>query len=155
MIAARLSASAQRDPSERILPADSHRSDYIVYEVKGFGKGRNSDAAIVVASWFTGEARIALRDPNTGAETIAAYRTDLNLNGVTLSNPDGGAERYDPGDSVSGGNYRLFCLTSPVSFSCGNLVPAMFERRRIQDAGHLLRCQHFPAGRRINASHGP
>ena len=92
--------------------------------------GGNSDAAIVVASWFTGEARIALRDPNTGAETIAAYRTDLNLNGVTLSNPDGGAERYDPGDSVSGGNYRLFCLTSPVSFSCGNLVPAMFEQAR-------------------------
>ena len=90
--------------------------------------GGNSDAAIVVASWFTGEARIALRDPNTGAETIASYRTDLNLNGVTLSNPDGGAERYDPGDSVSGGNYRLFCLTSPVSFSCGNLVPAMFEQ---------------------------
>ena len=90
--------------------------------------GGNSDAAIVVASWFTGEARIALRDPNTGAETIAAYRTDLNLNGVTLSNPDGGTERYDPGDSVSGGQYRLFCLTSPVSFSCGNLVPAMFEQ---------------------------
>ena len=90
--------------------------------------GGNSDAAIVAASWFTGEARIALRDPNTGAETIASYRTDLNLNGVTLSNPDGGAERYDPGDSVSGGQYRLFCLTSPVSFSCGNLVPAIFEQ---------------------------
>ena len=90
--------------------------------------GGNSDAAIVAASWFTGEARIALRDPNTGAETIASYRTDLNLNGVTLSNPDGGAERYDPGDSVSGGKYRLFCLISPVSFSCGNLVPAMFEQ---------------------------
>jgi len=90
--------------------------------------GGNSDAAIVAASWFTGEAKIALRDPNTGAETIAAYRTDLNLNGATLSNPDGGAERYDPGDSVSGGKYRLFCLTSPISFSCGNLVPAIFKQ---------------------------
>ena len=89
--------------------------------------GGSSDAAIVVASWFTGEARVALRNPNTGAETIACYRTDLNLNGVALSNPEGGAERYDPGDSVSGGNYKLFCLTSPFSFSCGNLVPAMFK----------------------------
>ena len=88
--------------------------------------GGNSDAAIVAASWFTGEAKIALRDPNTGAETIAAYRTDLN--GVTLSNPDGGAERCDPGDSVSGGKYRLFCQTSPISFSCGNLVPAIFRQ---------------------------
>ena len=90
--------------------------------------GGNSDAAIVVASWFTGEARIALRDPNTGAETIASYRTDLNLNGIALTNPDGGAERYDPGDSVSGGKYKLFCLISPVSFSSANLVPAIFEQ---------------------------
>ncbi len=90
--------------------------------------GENSDAAIVVASWFTGEARIVLRDSNTEAETIMSYRTDLNLNGVATSNPEGGAERYDPGDSVSGGKYKLFCLTSPVSFSCGNLVPAIFEQ---------------------------
>ena len=47
---------------------------------------------------------------------------------MALSNPDGGAEQYDPGDSVSGGKYKLFCLTSPVSFSCGNLVPAIFEQ---------------------------
>ena len=90
--------------------------------------GGNSDAAIVAATWFTGEARIALRDPNTGAETVTSYRTDLNLNGAALSNPNGGAEQYDPGDSVSGGKYKLFCLTSPVSFSCGNLVPAIFEQ---------------------------
>ena len=63
----------------------------IVIDLSNNGGG-DSDAAIVVASWFTGEARFAL------------------------------------GDSVSGGKYRLFCLTSPVSFSCGNLVPALFRQ---------------------------
>jgi len=89
--------------------------------------GGNSDAAIVAASWFTGAARISLLDTMTGAETIESLRTDLNVNGVTLSNPDGGYEQYDPGDTVSG-QYNLFCIISPESFSCGNLVPAIFEQ---------------------------
>ena len=29
---------------------------------------------------------------------------------------------------MSGGEFRLFCLTSPVSFSCANLVPAIFKQ---------------------------
>ena len=89
--------------------------------------GGNTDAAVAAACWFVGEAKFSLRDTMTGAETIAAYRTDLNTNGYALSNPDGGAEKYDPGDTVSG-QYNLFCLISPQSFSCGNLVPAIFEQ---------------------------
>ena len=89
--------------------------------------GGNSDAAIAVASWFTGEAVFSLLDTMTGAETIIGYRTDLNLNGVALSNPEGGSEEYDPGDTVSG-QYNLYCLISPSSFSCANLVPAIFEQ---------------------------
>ena len=80
-----------------------------------------------MASWFTGEVKVSLLDTMTGAETIAAYRTDLNVNGVALSNPDGGEESYDPGDTVSY-QYNLFCIISPYSFSCGNLVPAMFAQ---------------------------
>ena len=89
--------------------------------------GGNSDAAIAVACWFTGEAKFSLLDTMTGAETITGYRTDLNLNGIALSDPEGGSETFDPGDTVSG-QYNLYCLTSPSSFSCGNLVPAIFER---------------------------
>ena len=90
--------------------------------------GGNSDAAIAVASWFTGEARFSLLDTMTGAETITCYRTDLNLNGIALSNPEGvGKNDFDPGDTVSG-QYNLYCLTSQASFSCGNLVPAIFEK---------------------------
>ena len=90
--------------------------------------GGNSDAAIAVASWFVGETRFSLLDTMTGAETIACYRTDLNLNGIALSNPEGGPGTFDPGDTVSGSQYNLYCLISPSSFSCANLVPAIFEQ---------------------------
>ena len=88
--------------------------------------GGNSSAAIAVACWFTGEAKFALLDTMTGAETIACYRTDLNTNGITLSDPNGSGKAYDTGDTVAG-QYNLFCLISPHSFSCGNLVPALFD----------------------------
>ena len=74
--------------------------------------GGDSRAAIFVISWLLGEADIALRDTFTGAETNAIYLADVNLNG-----------QFDEEDSV-GENYRLYCLTSDSSFSCGNLVPA-------------------------------
>lgn len=89
--------------------------------------GGESDAAIAVASWFIGETKFSLLDTMTGAETIACYRTDLNLNGIALSNPEGDYKAYDPGDSVSG-QYNLYCLISSSSFSCANLVPACFAQ---------------------------
>ena len=98
----------------------------IVIDLSANGGGE-SDAAIAVASWFTGEARLSLLDTMTGAETIACYRTDLNLNGVALSDPESGTGQFDPGDTVSG-QYDLYCLISSSSFSCGNLVPAIFDQ---------------------------
>ena len=98
----------------------------IVIDLSNNGGG-DSDAAIVVASWFTGEARFALLDTMTGAQTITSYRTDLNLNGVALSDPNDPAGKYDPGDTVFK-QYNLYCLISPSSFSCGNLVPAIFDQ---------------------------
>ena len=74
--------------------------------------GGESDAAIFVISWLLGEADIALRDTFTGAETNAMYLADVNLDG-----------QIDENDSVAEG-YKLYCLISNNSFSCGNLVPA-------------------------------
>jgi hypothetical protein len=74
--------------------------------------GGDSSAAIFVISWFLGEADIALRDVFTGAETNAMYQADVNLDG-----------EFNEDDSVGTG-YKLYCLTSNSSFSCGNLVPA-------------------------------
>ena len=83
----------------------------IVIDLSNNGGG-DADAAIFVISWLLGEADIALRDTFTGAETNAIYIADVNLDGV-----------YDGQDNVASG-YKLYCLTSFSSFSCGNLVPA-------------------------------
>ena len=74
--------------------------------------GGDSTAAIFVMSWFLGEADMALRDTFTGAESNAIYLADVNLDG-----------KHDEQDNVANG-YRLYCLTTGCSFSCGNLVPA-------------------------------
>ena len=42
------------------------------------------------------------------------YRADINLD-----------RKFDDTDTVK--NYNLYCLISPVSFSCGNLLPSVFK----------------------------
>ena len=69
------------------------------------------DAAVVVLSWFLGDAPFSIRNMATGAMSTAVYRADINLDG-----------KFDEKDTVADKN--LYCLISPVSFSCGNLVPA-------------------------------
>ena len=83
--------------------------------------GGNVNAAVFTAAWFTGNAVIDLKNPLTGAQSIVAYKADVNLNGLTNN---------DPGDTVSR-DYNLYCLTSPQSFSCGNLLPACFRESGI------------------------
>ena len=72
------------------------------------------DAAVVVLSWFLGDAPFSVNNMTTGAMSTAVYRADINLD-----------HEYDEKDTVSDKN--LFCLISPVSFSCGNLVPAALK----------------------------
>ncbi|MBO5544533.1 MAG: hypothetical protein J5949_07855 [Oscillospiraceae bacterium] len=72
------------------------------------------DAAVVVLSWFLGDAPFSVKDMSTGALSTAVYRTDINLD-----------HSYDEKDTVADKN--LYCLISPVSFSCGNLVPAALK----------------------------
>lgn len=76
--------------------------------------GGTVDAAVFVLGWFLGDAQISVKDMASGALSTAVYRADINLDGV-----------FDDKDSVSDRN--LYCLISPVSFSCGNLVPAALK----------------------------
>ncbi len=69
------------------------------------------DAGVVVLSWFLGEAPFSVKDMATGALSTAVYRADINLD-----------HEFDENDTVA--DKHLYCLISPVSFSCGNLVPA-------------------------------
>lgn len=72
------------------------------------------DAAVVVLSWFLGDAPFSVKNMATGALSTSVYRADINLD-----------HTYDEKDTVSDKN--LYCLVSPVSFSCGNLVPAALK----------------------------
>ena len=76
--------------------------------------GGTVDAAVFTIAWFLGEADIAFQDKCSGAMSAVAYRADVNLD-----------REFDDRDVLQGKN--LYCLISPVSFSCGNLVPAAFQ----------------------------
>ena len=72
------------------------------------------DAAAAVLAWYLGEASFSIKNTFTGALSNSVYRVDLNLDHV-----------FDERDTVSG--KKLYCLISPISFSCGNLVPAALK----------------------------
>jgi hypothetical protein len=73
-------------------------------------------AAQYVMSAFLGEADFSTRDTMTGAMSDAVYRADTNLDGA-----------FDEKESFAENGLKLFCLASPISFSCGNLVPCVFR----------------------------
>lgn len=76
--------------------------------------GGTSAAAIFLMSWFLGEAPFSVTSPATGALSTVVYRADVNLD-----------HEFNELDTVADKN--LYCLVSPVSFSCGNLVPWVFK----------------------------
>ena len=76
--------------------------------------GGAEDAAAFVCAWLLGEANVYLKDSLTGAEAVNVYRCDADLDRV-----------FDEKDTVA--DLELYCLISPVSFSCGNLVPVMLK----------------------------
>ena len=72
------------------------------------------NAAAFVISWFLGKAEMNVKDTFTGAMSTGVYRADVNLD-----------REFNEYDNCSEKN--LYCLISPVSFSCGNTVPAAFK----------------------------
>lgn len=76
--------------------------------------GGQVDAAIFLMSWILGDAPFSVKDTFTGALSTASYRADVNLD-----------RKFNSGDVLDDKN--VFVMISPVSFSCGNLVPAAFK----------------------------
>ncbi len=76
--------------------------------------GGEADTAVFVAAWFLGEATVSFKHTATGAMCGTSYRCDANRD-----------HEFDERDTLVG--KRLFCLVSPCSFSCGNLVPNLFK----------------------------
>ena len=74
-----------------------------------------ADAAVFVISAVLGDGSVSSLNPMTGAMATAVYNVDLNL--------DHQYGQEDQGLTTK----NVYCLTSPVSFSCGNLVPCVFK----------------------------
>ena len=72
------------------------------------------DAGVFLLGWVLGDAPFCVKDTFTGALSTATYRADTNLDRI-----------FDEKDVLT--DKKIFCLVSPVSFSCGNLVPAVFK----------------------------
>ena len=86
-------------------------------------QGGAADTAVFVLAWFLGEANIGMKDTMTGAVCATTYRCDANRD-----------REFDERDTMADKN--LFILTSPVGFSCGNLVPcALKESGRVTVMG--------------------
>ena len=78
--------------------------------------GGEVDAAVYTLAAFLGTASISAEDPITGALATNDYICDTNFD-----------KRFDENDTLAGKGLNLYCLESGVSFSCGNLVPAVFK----------------------------
>ncbi len=78
-------------------------------------EGGEADAAVYTIGWFMGEATVTIVNTFTGAQGTSQYAVDVNCDRV-----------FDEKDYLAG-KYALYCLISPVSFSCGNLVPWVFK----------------------------
>ncbi|MBO4396219.1 MAG: hypothetical protein J5819_07730 [Eubacterium sp.] len=71
---------------------------------------------IYVLSAFLGSSSLAMQDTVTGAQSMADYKADTNLDGV-----------FDEKDTLAGRGLKLYCFTSGVTYSCANLVAAVFK----------------------------
>ncbi|MBQ9384364.1 MAG: S41 family peptidase [Ruminiclostridium sp.] len=78
------------------------------------------DAAAFLVSWLIGYCEISTVNATTNAQYTVFYRADINLDGYVDQN-----DMLNP-NSLSGG-INVYCLTSPFSFSCGNLVPSVLK----------------------------
>lgn len=77
-------------------------------------EGGMADSAVFVLAWLLGEAGVSVENTMTGAMSTAYYRADVNRD-----------RKFDEKDTVA--DKKIFCLISPYSFSCANLVPCILK----------------------------
>ena len=98
------------DAHERITRENSPIKN-VVLDLSCNGGGM-AFTAFFTLGWYLGEANYSYRNTFTGAQTTRCFRADVNLD-----------HQFDENDTLAGRGLNLYCLISPKSFSCGNLVP--------------------------------
>ena len=76
--------------------------------------GGSCRTAVATLAWMLGEVQTNITNSITGAKCSSVYVCDINADG-----------KFDENDTIK--DKKLFCLISPASFSCGNMVPAMLK----------------------------
>jgi len=99
--------------AHRMIYRENSPIENVVIDLSCNGGGY-VDTALFLAGWVLGETPFSVKNTFTGALSTAAYRSDVNLD-----------RRFDEGDVLT--DKKVFCLISPLSFSCGNLIPAIFK----------------------------
>ncbi|MBR4376277.1 MAG: hypothetical protein IKS91_04555 [Spirochaetia bacterium] len=98
---------------------DDPNIENVVLDLSCNGGGANHAAAFILA-WMLGECTFNFTDSITGAKWAATYVADVDFDGSYMSD-----DTPDIGDTI--GDKNLFCLVSPYSFSCANMVAAMLK----------------------------
>ena len=87
----------------------------VVIDLTNNGGGA-ADAAMCVIAWVLGTATFSLENEISGSQGTNMYVFDANR------------DRQINVEEDSIAHLNRYCLISPCSFSCGNLVPAAFKR---------------------------
>ncbi len=87
----------------------------VVVDLSLNGGGVVFTAAYLLAA-FLGTSSMASKDMITGAQSMTNYKVDTNLDGV-----------FDEKDTLANRGLNLFCFISGFSYSCANMVPAVFK----------------------------
>ena len=80
--------------------------------------GGDCTTLIELAGFFMKEVNFSSQNTVTGKVTNHTYKVDTNLDGT-----------YDDNDFQANG-YNVYVLISPVSFSCGNLLPMVMKNNK-------------------------
>ena len=98
----------------RKITRENSPIENVVLDLSNNGGGGDADAAAYVIGAFLGDGSISMMNPKSGALVSESVKVDLTLD-----------RAFSEKDSLK--NNHLFCFTSPVSFSCANLVPCVFK----------------------------
>lgn len=85
----------------------------VVLDLSNNGGG-DVNAAVYVLCWMLGDLYLHSEDTLTNGQYSIYYTADVNLD-----------RKFDMNDNIS--DLNLYCLTSPISFSCGNTVPSVLK----------------------------
>lgn len=78
--------------------------------------GGMADAAFFISSWALGSCNFSTVNPKSNAQYTVGYQADVNLDGYITD-----------ADYLDLSRFKVYCLMTGNSFSCGNLVPALFK----------------------------